>query len=186
VSLRIVECDAWGARPARLTPARAGRPHRVIDHHTAGHAPELDHLRGESLREAKAYARALQHFHMAGNGWNDSGHNFLVSRGGHVLEGRRGTLAALRRGVMIVSAHCPGQNDQPGVEHEQLGDEPLTAAQKEASILLHVWLCRHAPTIKPSQFYGHGHFFPTSCPGQQVGAWIPQLRRHVACELARR
>jgi hypothetical protein len=150
---------------------------RVVEHHTAGHAPNLDRASGETLAEAKAYARALQRDHFR-RGWRDTGHNFLVSRSGHVLEGRHGSVSAIRAGKMVVSAHCPGQNDQPGVEHEHTGTEALTAAQKRASIELHAWICRQTG-IKPVEFHPHARFSSTECPSAIVRDWLPQLRNAV-------
>jgi hypothetical protein len=118
---------------------------------------------------------------MKGNGWNDSGHNFLVTRGGFILEGRHGTVAAIKAGRMVVSAHCPGQNDQPGIEHEHIGTEAMTPIQREASVWLHAWICRHC-TIPPSHIYPHKQFFATSCPGVLNNA-LPKLRLDVAAAL---
>jgi hypothetical protein len=180
---KIIRCSEWGARPARAPLARCGRPVRIIEHHTAGHAPNVDHKPGESLADAVAYARALQAFHIE-RGWSDSGHNFLITRAGHVLEGRHGSVDLIRTGRMVVSAHCPGQNEQPGIEHEHHGEEALTPAQKAASIALNVWICRHAK-IRPSALHGHGEFYATACPGTQLRAWLPTLRREVARELGK-
>ena len=60
---------------------------------------------------------------MESNGWNDSGHNFLACRNGLILVGRHMSLPAIRQDRMVVSAHCPGHNEQPGIEHEHEGDE---------------------------------------------------------------
>jgi hypothetical protein len=38
-----------------------------------------------------------------------------------VLQGRWLTVSAIEAGHMVVSAHCPGQNGQIGIEHEHLG-----------------------------------------------------------------
>jgi hypothetical protein len=154
---------------------------RVIEHHTAGHAPNLDRRADETLAEAKAYARALQRDHFR-RGWRDSGHNFLVSRGGHVLEGRHGSISAVTAGKTVESAHCPGQNDQPGVEHEHAGPETLTALQKRASIALHTWICR-STGIPAREFYPHADFGNTECPSAAVTRWLPELRAAVAREL---
>jgi hypothetical protein len=44
-----------------------------------------------------------------------TGQNVLVTRSGHILEGRRGSLAAINSGSMVVSAHCVGHNEQSGI-----------------------------------------------------------------------
>ena len=188
MELKIYTCEEWGAKPPRHPITAAGRPQRVIDHHTAGHAPRLDASPTESLEEAKAYARAIQNHHMSpdphdpSKPWSDTGQNFLVSRSGHVLEGRHGSLRAISSGRMVVSAHCPGQNSQPGIEHEHFGTEDLTPTQQQASIALHAFICRHTG-IRPTEFYPHKHFFPTECPSPIVERWLPELKRTVAHEL---
>ncbi|MDP8911003.1 MAG: N-acetylmuramoyl-L-alanine amidase, partial [Actinomycetota bacterium] len=182
MQFRIVPCREWGARRPRRPNVLTGRPVRIIEHHTASHAPNLDAKPRESYAEAAAYARSIQAFHMDERGWNDTGRNFLVSRSGHIFEGRNGSLAAIRAGRMVVSAHCPGQNDQPGIEHEHFGDEPLTDVQKEASIWLHAFICRQTG-IRPTEFYGHRRYYATACPTASIEGWIPDLRLAVAREL---
>lgn len=177
----MVACREWGARPPRHPNLLTNRPVRIVVHHTAGRAPETAGSR-TSFAAAAAYARELQLFHMEVRGWNDSGHNFLVTAGGYVLEGRQGSLAAIEAGRMIVSAHCPGQNDQPGVEHEHSGTGPLRDAQKAASVWLHALVCRRAG-IEPVALHPHSAFFDTDCPTGPVVAWLPDLRRRVAWEL---
>jgi hypothetical protein len=162
-SFRIVPTAEWGAAPARHPTTRAGRPHKIIFHHTEGHHPELDHVPGDSLDEAKAFARQIQQGHFE-RGFSDSGHNFLVTRSGHILEGRHGSIAAIDDGVMVVSAHTVGQNGQPGIEHEHIGPEAMTAVQREASLSLHEHICRRTG-IDPSQIHGHKEFNNTDCPG---------------------
>lgn len=173
---KIIGCDAWGARPPSSAITPAGKPDKAIVHHTAGHAP------GTSLEDAKAYARSIQNDHMnrppPDGPYKDSGHNFLVMRNGLILEGRHGSIAAIVRGVMIQSAHCPGQNDQPGVEHEHISGEAMTNPQKQASIDLHTWICLETGIV-PSAIHGHGEFFATACP-DNLTAWLPDLRRAVA------
>ena len=97
----------------------------------AGRKARRDARGGQGLRPF------VQHDHMVNRGFIDSGHNFLVTRSGHVLEGRHGSLEAIKAGVMVDSADCRTQNHQPDVEHEHVHGEQLTAAQREASLRLH-------------------------------------------------
>jgi len=172
--VRIVTCPQWGARPPRSPIVACGRAQRVIVHHTAGHHAELSDPANESHAEAVGYARAIQAFHMDVNGWVDSGHNFLVCRNGDVLQGRWRTVSAIQQGAMVVSAHCPGQNGQVGIEHEHQGSEPLTAAQFEASAQLQAWIADRygLKTVLPA--HPHSEFFPTACPANLVKE-IPAL-----------
>lgn len=162
---RIVPCAEWGAVAATAPIPRVGRPGKIIFHHTDGHHPELDHQPGDTLEEAMAFARAIQRDHMHRHpAFIDSGHNFLVTRSGHILEGRHGSLAAIKDGVMVQSAHCIGQNTHPGIEHEHVNPEGMTPIQREASLFLHEFICRHTG-IDPNAIHGHGEFNATECPG---------------------
>jgi hypothetical protein len=161
---RIIPTDQWGAVPSKGPIVPAGTPTEIIFHHTDGHHPNLDNKPSESRAEGAAYARSLQHDHMVNRGFIDSGHNFLVTRSGHIFEGRHGSKDAIKAGKMVVSAHCIGHNTQPGIEHEQRGGEPMTAKQREASLWLHALICRKTG-MKPSAIHEHREFNATECPG---------------------
>jgi hypothetical protein len=180
----IILDGEWGAVPATGEISRVGKPGMIIFHHTDGHHPELDQMAGDSRAEAIAFARAIQNDHMHRHPpFIDSGHNFLVTRSGHVLEGRHGSAAAIMDGVMVQSAHCVGQNQHPGIEHEHKGGEAMTPAQKEASLLLHEFICRNTG-IDPHQIHGHGEFNPTECPGA-LNAGLDQFRRDLVQRMAK-
>jgi N-acetylmuramoyl-L-alanine amidase-like protein len=174
---RIIPCAEWGARPPRQAVTTLSvRPRRIIFHHTAGHVPNLS--TGETYAEALRYARSIQAYHMDRNGWIDSGHNFLVTRGGFILEGRHRSRELVQKGKMVVSAHCPGQNDQPGIEHEHVDPEAMTPIQHEAAVWLAAWICRHAE-IDPSEIKGHRDYYATACPGSLYRI-LPAFRAQVA------
>jgi N-acetylmuramoyl-L-alanine amidase len=172
----IVLASDWGAVAPHGSITRVGRPDKIIFHHTDGHAP------GPSLAQAKQYARSIQRDHMHRSPpFIDSGHNFLVTRAGQILEGRRGSLAAIKDGVMVSSAHCPGQNHNPGIEHEHRGGEAMTDAQRRASLFLHELICRRTG-IRPSAVHGHKEFFPTACPAE-LEPELGRFRRELAQRL---
>jgi hypothetical protein len=180
----IILASDWGAARATGEISRVGKPNEIIFHHTAGHHPELDQVAGENRAEAMAYARVIQndHMHRKPQPFIDSGHNFLVSRSGHVLEGRHGSVAAIMDGVMVQSAHCIGHNQQPGIEHEHIGEETMTPAQREASLLLHEFICRNTG-IDPHAIHGHREFDNTECPGA-LKAGLGQFRQDLVRRMA--
>lgn len=154
---------------------------RAIFHHTAGHAPGPQVGSTHDEADAILYARALQSFHMDQNGWADSGHNFLVTRGGVIVQGRWGTVTAIEHGRMVVSAHCPGQNDQPGIEHEHVGGEELTELQLVASVWLHAWIFDRCG-IRPTEIEPHNRYYQTACPANLTnGIW--HVRALVAAKM---
>ncbi len=179
----ILTCPDWGARPPKSKPVFTSRPaSRIIFHHTAGHHPDIGAPNGvETVDEAKAYARAIQDFHMDDpkHLWNDSGHNFLVCRNGSVLQGRWKTVSRIQAEKMVVSAHCPGQNTQIGIEHEHDGSEPMTAAQFEAAAWIQAWIAHEYRLASPLPVEPHRKFYATSCPGVLV-ADIPRVRARAA------
>jgi hypothetical protein len=178
--LAIITTAEWGARPPSQPITTVGQPTKIIFHHTDVLHPEIDHVAGDTLEEAKALARAIQRDHMDKRGFIDTGQNFLVTRSGHVLEGRHGSLDAITAGRMVDSAHCVGQNHHPGIEHEHKGDQQMTDVQRQASLALHEFICRHTG-IKPTEIHPHHEFDNTKCPG----ALEPEIAR-ISAELTRR
>ena len=80
------------------TPQTSSSLRFAVVHHTAG---TNDYRR----EDGPAIVRAIQLYHVKGNGWNDIGYNALVDRFGVVYEGRWGGL-----GENVVGAHARGFN----------------------------------------------------------------------------
>ncbi|BCJ68860.1 N-acetylmuramoyl-L-alanine amidase [Polymorphospora rubra] len=173
---------SWGARAPR-TPVSliSGRPNKVIIHHTAT-ANQTDY----SLARAQSLARAVQNFHMDSNGWIDSGQQFTVSRGGHIMEGRHRSIETLNGGTSFVfGTHAGAQNNQSiGIENEgtYMTVGPTTALYNSLVNLV-AYTCQQY-AIPASQIYGHRDFMATACPGDVLYARLPQLRADVAARLA--
>ena len=96
----IVPRGIWGASESirKGPPAYAPAVRFAIVHHTAGR-------NAYTRAEAPAIVRAIQLYHVQGNGWNDIGYNFLVDRFGTVYEGRYGGVDR-----NVVGAHARGFN----------------------------------------------------------------------------
>ena len=177
----ILSCDEWGARANRdIVNVVPKRPVKIIVHHTATpNVPDLGRPAAELL------ARAIQNFHMHARGWLDSGQHFTISRGGWILEGRRRSLEALRRGdVMVEGAHCTGQNLVAiGIENEgtYLDIEPPGALWDRLREMC-AYVC-HQYGIAPTEIYGHRDFKDTACPGDRLYGELPRLRGEVAAAL---
>lgn len=163
VKIKMITCPDWGARKPKNDLQTVPASTRIIFHHTAGHHPEIENPNQQSRAESERYARDIQAFHM-GQGWSDSGHNFLVCRNGIILQGRWLTVSAIQAGHMIRSAHCPGQNDQIGIEHEHLGSELMTKAQRESSARLMAWIADKYDKKKVLPVDPHSKYYATACP----------------------
>jgi hypothetical protein len=174
MDFKIIGCPEWGAIPPHggfnsiiWTPKPADE---IIIHHTAGHHPEVSLPQNESHLEALMYVRAIQHSHMSpsptdpSKPWKDSGQNFTVMRNGEIYQGRWRTIRAIQHQRMVVSAHCPGKNDQIGIEHEHAGHEEMTLIQKEASAWLQAWIALNYGKKDPLKANPHSKYVNTSCP----------------------
>src|SRR5215510_1830967 len=96
----VVGCAEWGADPAKVAAFKRTTPTWIVIHHTTHPNPPQDRSK-RTLPGAIDLAKSIQHDHMVANGWFDSGHNFLNSTGGHLLEGRHGSLDAAKAGQGI-------------------------------------------------------------------------------------
>jgi len=174
----IISCDEWGARPPADPLRLSDIPtNKIIVHHMA-----FPNSTDYSQEHAEQLARDCQNLHMDRNGWSDTGQHFTVSRGGYVLEGRHGSLAALADGErQIVSAHCPGENGRAiGIENE--GTYVTEAPPRElldGLTRLCVAVCRQYG-LHAHDIFGHWDFRATLCPGAMFYRRFPYLRRRVA------
>jgi hypothetical protein len=91
---------AWGADESivRNPPQYAAAVRFAIVHHTAG-------SNTYTQADAPAVVRAIELYHVQGNGWNDIGYNLLVDRFGTVYEGRAGGVDR-----NVIGAHALGFN----------------------------------------------------------------------------
>jgi hypothetical protein len=96
----IVPRSGWHADESirRAEPRYADTLRFAVVHHTAG-------ANDYSVEEAPAVVRAIELYHVKGNGWNDIGYNFLVDRFGTVYEGRYGGIDR-----NVIGAHALGFN----------------------------------------------------------------------------
>lgn len=184
VSIRIITCPMWLARPPKAPPVMVPASERIIFHHTDGHHPEISLPGDESYQEAYRYAHDIQNFHMDVRGWNDSGHNFLVCRNGLIFQGRWLTVSAIKANHMVESAHCPNQNDQVGIEHEHKGSESMTQRQRHSSARLQAWIADQYQRKAPLPVDPHRRYFNTACPANLEGD-ISRIRNEAAAILSR-
>jgi hypothetical protein len=163
VKCKIIGCSEWGALKPKSGIETVPASKRIIFHHTASHHKEISVSTVQSREESELYARMIQAYHIK-QGWLDSGHNFLICRNGLILQGRWLTVSAIRARHMVRSAHCPGQNDQIGIEHEHLGQELMTKSQRESSARLMAWIADQYGKTRVLPVDPHSKYFATACP----------------------
>ena len=189
----IITRAQWGANEKirRKDPRIADGVHLAIVHHTAG-------SNNYSRAQSAAIVRAIELYHVRGNGWDDIGYNFLVDKYGQVFEGRWGGVDK-----PVVGAHALGFN-YGSVGVALIGNyngAGLTAAERSALVKLLAWrldLVHLDPLSRVSRvstgnpryargtsvqlraISGHRDVDPTSCPGNNVYAQLPSIIREVA------
>ncbi|MBD1806700.1 N-acetylmuramoyl-L-alanine amidase [Microcoleus sp. FACHB-SPT15] len=175
----VITAKDWGAKPPKQW-SEITRPQYIIIHHTATPNPPNDASKG-TLTGAKEFAKSVQKAHMDGFGWVDSGHNFLNTTSGFLLEGRQGSLAAIVQGRSVRSAHAGNTkgNESPGIENEgTFTTYQMKALQWNSLVELCASICSSCK-ISPDNIRGHRDFSPTQCPGDWLYSQLPRLRNEV-------
>jgi N-acetyl-anhydromuramyl-L-alanine amidase AmpD len=177
----IIDRHTWGAAtPSQPIQILNQTPTAIVIHHTAD-ANTLDFSREHAL----SYARSLQKDHMTNpiKKYADSGQHFTITRGGWILEGRQGSLAALQAGNQhVVGAQVSSHNDTLGIENEGNYSHELPPFQLQYSlVLLCAYICRQYG-LKASSIVGHRDFKDnrTPCPGQKFYDDLDNLRLAVS------
>nr|WP_242618881.1 peptidoglycan recognition family protein [Actinomadura fibrosa] len=168
----------WRAKAPRR-PARVldRPPDRIIVHHT-----DTANTNNRSLAHAFALSRRIQRFHMGKRGWDDTGQQLTISRGGFVMEGRNRSLQAIRSGRHVVGAQVLHQNEHTiGIENEGRYNSKQVPARLWSSLIeVCVWLCAEYQLDPAEAIVGHRDYNRTECPGDVLYARLPALRRAVA------
>ncbi|HVK21973.1 MAG TPA: N-acetylmuramoyl-L-alanine amidase [Actinokineospora sp.] len=178
----IWDTDSWGARPPAEPVALLDHPPTfIVVHHTA--TPNTTDL---SRPHAFKLSRAIQNYHMDRRGWIDSGQQFTNSRGGHVTEGRHGSLDAVRTGhTHVQGANVANRNREVvGIENEGMYVTDEMPEQQWAALVELVTFIAREYGVKPGQIRGHRDFSSTQCPGDTLYRRLPELRSTVGERLA--
>jgi hypothetical protein len=183
----------WGANESirRAAPRYADNVHVAVVHHTAG-------SNSYTASQSAAIVRSIYVYHVQGNGWNDIGYNFLVDKYGQVFEGRYGGMTRA-----VIGAHAMGFNvGSVGVALiGNYSSATVTPAARAALVSLLAWRLdlahvdpvsrvvrvstgnpRYPPgtAVTLNAISGHRDTYPTSCPGANLYAQLPAIRRAVA------
>jgi N-acetylmuramoyl-L-alanine amidase-like protein len=189
----IITRAGWHADESirRAAPYYADSVHFAIVHHTAG---SNSYTRAQSA----SIVRAIELYHVKGNGWNDIGYNFLVDKYGQIFEGRYGGMTR-----PVIGAHSAGFNTgSVGVAViGDYGSTSITPAARAALVSVIAWRLdlehvdplssvarvssgnpRYAAgkAVTLRAISGHRDVYPTSCPGASLYAQLPSIRAAVA------
>lgn len=174
--IRIHTTAEWGAKaPDWQSGTITGSPKKIVVHHMAS-----KNVSDTSLDAAYSIAKWCQDLHM-GQGWGDSGQHFSISRGGHIMEARHGSLAAAQDGSYYVEGiHAAGANkDTIGIENEGTYTDELPPQELWDSLVeLIAYLCTQYG-LDATAIVGHRDCTATACPGDQLYGQLDQLRSEV-------
>ncbi|GAA4917742.1 peptidoglycan recognition protein family protein [Streptomonospora salina] len=178
---RIYNRGDWNARkPEDWAAVRSTPPDRIVVHHTA-----TGNSSNRSRDHAFRLSRSIQNYHMDSNGWDDTGQQLTISRGGHVMEGRNRSLQAIGDENHVVGAHTANHNSHTiGIENEgsymsQTPPRELMTALIETC----AWLCLGYGLDPATAIVGHRDFNATNCPGDKLYGMLPGLRTDVRSRL---
>ena len=176
---RIYTTEEWGAAPPKVSYFPQHPAEGIVIHNTEG--ANRGPISDPEQEKAAAFenARSIQRDHFA-RGFSDTGQHFTISQGGVIMEGRHGTLAAAKSGLVVRGAHCPRANDQWwGIEiaGDNRKNYLVTEQQWSGLVALVGWLS--VLSGKTIEIQPHDHFKSTSCPGKIVDH-IAELRAAVA------
>lgn len=179
---KVYTRNEWKAvAPASRAVVLNRAPDRIVVHHTAS-----PNQKNTSLKAAFALSRSIQRFHMDSRGWNDTGQQLTISRGGHIMEGRNRSLEAIAAKRHAVGAQALDHNDHTiGIENEgtyMWADVPTKLWDSLADTC--VWLCREYDLNPARAIVGHRDLGATDCPGDVLYKRLPQLRKEVQRRLA--
>ncbi|MEV4254126.1 peptidoglycan recognition family protein [Spirillospora sp. NPDC049652] len=172
----------WKARPPRRPATIMNRaPDRVVVHHTATpNSPDT------SVEHAYRLSRDIQRFHMDGRGWDDTGQQLTISRGGIVMEGRNRSLRAIRAKKLVLGAQALNHNSHTlGIENEgTYGSEDPPDALWSSLVEVCAWLCDRYNLHPAAAIVGHRDLSDTDCPGDRFYSLLPDLRADVTLRLS--
>lgn len=175
--------SCWGARAPQCSISQMSALTRAIIHHT-GNQTEYS----TDLETSKAKCRGNQNYVMDNLGYCDADYHFWIDAGGHIFEGRSGSMSSLPRG-----SH-DGCNSNSfgyacfGYFHPPY-NQAFTTAMRNALEAVIAWRMPSAwsatagnstyCTVSIGSMEGHYRVKSTACPGDIIIPLIPSMRTGV-------
>ena len=161
--IEIIQRDRWAqASPNMGEINPMGKIFRLTIHHEARVCYSIDWL------QTVLRIRGIQKAHFQ-NGWADIGYHYLIDYKGRVWEGRS---------LRYQGAHVR-DNNEGNIGIALLGNfnvQSPSKLQKESLKRLVEYL-RTTYSIPKSRVYTHRELVVTECPGDQLQAYVNELRR---------
>ena len=180
----IISREGWGADESYLDWTPEYEPSlKIVVHHTVT-------TNDYTEEQAAQWVRAIYYYHAVILEWGDIGYNYLVDRYGNVYQGRYGGPDAIGGHVYSYNAGSTGIA-VIGTHGNYADSVPATDASISALQALGAWEAARAhihPLVEATfldavtpNLAGHRDFPPqrTSCPGDDLYAQLPGLRRAV-------
>lgn len=157
----LITRKEWGARKPRATTALpVAQSHGVALHYTASHAPSRH-------ADCAASVRAIQDFHMDGNGWNDIAYSHILCIHGFAFQCRGIGKRTAANGTNESNSHyyavCVLGTDNKD-------REDITPMLRRALNRVFMWYEGYIPG--GARFRPHSDFYSTSCPGDELRAFL--------------
>ncbi len=181
-SFTVYGRKSWGALAPKVDNFPQGAAQGIVIHNTEGANRTPAANPPQEVSDSFEISRRIQKDHMFSRGWSDVGQHFTISRGGVIMEGRDGTLAAAANSQVVRGAHAGvGQFNQHwwGIELEGDYTQPAanpTADQTTALNLLCSWLGGQISNFDANTHVrGHRQVKPggTDCPGHLLDDHVP-------------
>lgn len=187
--LEILSCEEWGAAPPAHTLEIRNEPAPgFIFHHTAGPNYPQNPMPATQKRMGTILAKSIQHSHMAGNGWSDTGNHFLNTVDGLLFEGRHFSIKSVMAGKIVIGAHAADPDAHPplwfnnyySVENEgNFNDQEMNPKQMQSLINLIAWVSI-MQGFDSSKVEGHkATGIATQCPGSHLFEQTGAIRKAV-------
>lgn len=158
--LSINPRSSWNAKPPRSF-SEASLTRGIIFHWNGPPKGEYSEI------EVPNIVKDTQNFHMDTQGWNDIAYNYAIDRFGGVWEGRGLDIWNAASGTTFANSNLLA------VELILGEGDVFSQAAKDAMIQIARW---YTITLnRTPKFYGHKDIVATSCPGDEIYAFIQTL-----------
>ena len=160
----FVRRHAWTERGPADNHLAMPRIGRLTVHHTGADTRALGATDLQTVQR-------IEHYHRDQLGWACIGYHFLIGADGTIYEGRP---------LALQGAHVRDAN-RGNLGVSLIGDchSQTPSPQQLASLQYLLDHARRRYRLSPTDIFGHRDLAPTTCPGDQLYAWLGTYRREL-------